>query len=367
MSDGPYTPPPNPGRFVVQSMLALRAAVLKVLDVITPPELTVVEHTFALMRTQMIHVAAKLKIADHLENGPLDAAELARQTGAHPDALERMMRALAQIGVFRRQRDGRFVNNRVSRVLRRDALGGPAFPEYFGAAYHAHAWAELEHTVMTGKSAFERVHGTSFWNYFDKHPEHGAIFGEAMSRITELDVPGVAALSVFRDVKKLCDVAGGSGMLLAGILAKHAHLSGMLFDQAARLDEARARLRQRNVLSRCEFVAGDFFESIPPGADAYLLKDVLHDWDDTRCLTILNNCRRAMQPKQRLLLVELLVTDEPAYPMVHFLDMEVMTVCSEGRQRTEAQFRELLDATGFDLHAVHPLPGLSTLLEGIAR
>ncbi|WP_394840073.1 acetylserotonin O-methyltransferase [Pendulispora rubella] len=367
MSDGTYVPPPNPGRFVVQSMLALRAAVLKVLDAITPPELTVFEHTLAVMRTQMVHVAAKLKIADILENGPLDAPELALRTGANPDALERMMRALVQIGVFRRERDGRFGNNRVSRVLRRDALGGPAFPEYFGAAYHAHAWAELEHTVMTGKSAFERVHGTSFWGYFEKHPEHGATFNEAMSRLTELDAPGVAALPVFRDVKKLCDVAGGSGMLLAGILDKHPHLSGMLFDQPARLEEARARLRQRNVLSRCEFVSGDFFEAIPAGADAYLLKDILHDWDDAHSLSILRNCRRAMNPNQRILIVELLVTDQPVYPMVHFLDMEMMTVLSQGRQRTEAQLRELLDGAGFDLRTVHPLPGLSTLLEGIAR
>jgi len=366
MPEGPYTPPPNPGRFVVQSMLALRGALLKVLDTITPPELTVFEHTVAVMRTQMVHVAAKLKLADQLENGPLSASELAQRTGANADALERMMRALTQIGVFRRERDGRFANNRVSRVLRKDALGGPAFPEYFGSSYHAHAWAELEHTVMTGKSAFDRVHGVSFWDYCEKHPEHGHVFGEAMSRLTELDAPGVASASVFRDVKKVCDVAGGSGMLLSEILAQHPHLSGLLFDQPARIEEARARLRQRNVLSRCEFASGDFFEAVPSGADAYLLKDILHDWDDARSLTILKNCRRAMSPKQRLLIVELLVTEQPPYPMVHLIDMEVMTVCSEGRQRTEEQFRALLDASGFHLHKVHPLPGLSTLVEAAA-
>ncbi|HWL87819.1 MAG TPA: methyltransferase, partial [Polyangiaceae bacterium] len=218
MSEEPYTPPPNPGRFVVQSMLRLRGALLKLVDVVTPPELTVIEHTLAVTRTQMVHVAAKLKIADHLENGPLSAHELALRTGANTDALERTLRALVQLGVFRRERDARFANNRVSRALRTNAPGGPAFAEYFGSPYHAHAWAELSHTVMTGKSAFEHVHGVSFWDYCDKHPEHGAVFGVAMSKSTELEAPGVASAYPFRDIKKVCDVAGGNGMLLSEIL-----------------------------------------------------------------------------------------------------------------------------------------------------
>ncbi|WP_394828323.1 methyltransferase [Pendulispora albinea] len=367
MPEGPYTPPPNPGRFIIQSMLALRGWLLKLVDTITPPELTIFEHTFAVMRTQMVHVAAKLKLADQLENGPLSAHELALRTGANADVLERMLRALAQLGVFRRQPDGRFANNRISRVLRTGALGGPAFPEYFGSSYHAHAWAELEHTVMTGKSAFEHVHGASFWDYFERHPEHGTVFDEAMSRLTELDAPAVASSPIFREVRKVCDVAGGSGMLLGAILARHDHLHGILFDQPPRLDDARARLRQRNVLSRCELTAGNFFESIPTGADAYLLKDVLHDWDDARSTTILRNCRRAMKPNQRLLIVEMLLTDAPPYPMVNLLDMEMITVCSEGRQRTATQFEALLDDAGFSVRKVHPLPGLTSLIEGVAR
>ncbi|HWL87851.1 MAG TPA: methyltransferase, partial [Polyangiaceae bacterium] len=181
------------------------------------------------------------------------------------------------------------------------------------------------------------------------------------------EAPGVASAYPFRDIKKVCDVAGGNGMLLSEILAQHPHLEGILVDQPARLEEARARFRQRNVLSRCELTPGDIFESVPAGADAYLLKDVLHDWDDARSLAILKNCRRAMNPDQRLLVVEMLMVDDPAYPLVNLIDMQMMTVCSEGRQRSEEQFRALFHEAGFDLCKVHPLPGLASIVEGIAK
>jgi len=367
MPDDVYVRPPNPGRFVVQSVLAVRAALLKLVETITPPELTIFEHAFAVVRTQMVHVAAKLKIADHLEaDGALTAAELAERTSANADALDRMLRALSSFGVFQRDRQGRYTNTRISRTLRTGALGGPAFAHYFGSSYNVHAWAELEYTVMTGKSAFEKVHGVSYWDYFAKHPDQGKVFAEAMANATELEAPGVAAVYPFKDAQRVCDVAGGSGTLLGEILAQHPHLEGVLFDGELALTEAKTRLRRRKVEERCQFTSGNFFQSVPRGADTYLLKDVLHDWDDGRAATILANCRRAMDPGHRLLVIEMLLVDEPRYPLVNLSDMHMMTVCSEGRQRTAAEFGLLLERAGFRVNKVHPLPGFASIVEALA-
>ena len=154
--------------------------------------------------------------------------------------------------------------------------------------------------------------------------------------------------------------------LLSEILAQHPHLHGTLFDGEHVFDAARERLRRRKVVGRCDLVAGSFFERIPRGADTYLLKDVLHDWDDERSATILRNCRAAMDPGHRALVIEMLLEDEPNYPLVNLSDMHMMTVLSEGRQRTEADFRELFASTGFRLGKVHPLPGFASVVEGIA-
>jgi hypothetical protein len=281
--------------------------------------------------------------------------------------MQRMMRALASVGVFSLRRDGRFANNRLSSGLRADhASGFGDFTRYFGSASNLGAWADFDRTLESGKNAFERIHGMSVWEWFDRHPEERQVFASAMGAMTTLDAPGVARAYPFREVRRVCDVAGSRGALLAEVLAQHRHLDGVLFDNAGVLATAPELLGRRGVADRVELSAGSFFEQVPSGCDAYLLKNILHDWDDQRALTILSNCRRAMQPGGRLLVVELLVERDTTSGIGPFSDVQMMMVCNEGRERGRTDFARLFRDAGFELRRVLPTATLMSIVEGVA-
>ena len=360
----PFSVPP---RFVVQMVLGARQWLLALADAIVPAQLPLFEHATGIGRTQMLGTAARLRLADLLADGPLHATELAERTSRDPDAMQRMMRALATIGVFSLKRDGRFANNRVSAGLRTDQAGSfRHFADYFGSTSNVGAWSDFARTLETGKNAFERVHGMSVWDWFDQHPDERSVFAAAMGSMTELEAPGVATAYPFAEVKRVCDVAGSRGALLAEILVQHPHLSGVLFDNAGVIATAAPLLDARGVLARVELKSGSFFENVPPGCDAYLLKNILHDWDDERSLTILRNCRRAMQPGHRLLIVELVVERDSARGIGPMSDVQMMMVCSEGRERSRADFARLFEVAGFKLCRVVPTSGLMSIVEGVA-
>jgi hypothetical protein len=356
-----------PPRFLVRIVLGLRRWLLWLANALVPPQLPLFELASGVSRTQMLAAVAQLRIADLLADGPLGADELAARTHRNPDALHRTMRALATIGVFTLRADGRFANNHVSSGLLSDRPGSSRhFAEYFGSASNVRAWSDFARTLETGKNAFERVHGTSVWDWFDAHPEERGTFAAAMSSMTTLDAPGVAAAYPFSEVKRVCDVAGNRGALLAEILAKHRHLRGVLFDNAGVIATAPELLGPRGVAERVELSSGSFFEQIPQGCDAYLLKNILHDWDDQRSLTILRNCRRAMQPGHRLLLVELVVERDEADGIGPLSDVQMMIVCGEGRERSRDDFARLFRETGFELRRVVPTATLMSIVEGVA-
>lgn len=361
----PLTTPP---RFAIRGALAARNALRALLDAITPPQLKIIEHATALAQAQLIHVAARLGVADHLASGPRSAGELAVLCSAHEDSLARAMRALVSLGVFARDADGRFRNNRVSDALRRDApMSIRAFAEYFAAPYHARAWAEFGHTIATGESAFEHEYKTTFWDYCKERPEAAACFADAMAEMTRLEAPAIAAGYPFQEIGRVCDIAGGSGTLIAEILAQHPRLRGILFDEAHILEGAAQVLSAKGVQARCETVAGSFFNEVPRGADAYVLKNILHDWDDARSKQILSVCRKAMNPGDKLLVVEFLIEDGSTDPIAAISDMQMMAVGSGGRQRSEADLRALFRATGFRLTRVVPLSALASVVEGAAE
>jgi O-methyltransferase domain/Dimerisation domain len=356
-----------PPWLVVKLVLAFRRWLVALADAMVPPQLPLFEQASGVMRTHLLGAAARLRIADLLDQGPLDAATLAARTERDPDALERMMRALCAAGVFRRTRDGRFANNRLSAALRSGRHGSfRDFVDYFGSASNLAAWTDFERTLMSGKNAFERVHGVSVWEWFDRHPDERAVFAGAMSAMTQLEAPGVARAYPFGEVRRLCDVAGSRGTLLAEVLVRHRHLRGLLFDNAGVVAGAPPLFAARGVGDRVELAAGSFFERVPEGCDAYLLKNILHDWDDARSLTILRNCRRAMQPGHRLLVVELVVEPETTDGVGPLSDVQMMMVCSEGRQRSRADFARLFDSTGFKLRRVLPTATGMSIVEGIA-
>ena len=240
------------------------------------------------------------------------------------------------------------------------------FADYFGSASNVGAWADFDRTLESGKNAFERVHGMSVWDWFDRHPEELRVFATAMAAMTQVDAPGVARAYPFGEVRRVCDVAGSRGMLLAEVLARHKHLRGVLFDNAGVIAGAPPLLGARGVQDRVELSSGSFFDKVPEGCDAYLLKNVLHDWDDERSVTILQNCRRAMQPGSRLLVVELVVERHAARGIGPMSDVQMMMVCNEGRERSRADFARLFERAGFAFKRVLPTQTLMSIVEGVA-
>jgi hypothetical protein len=313
-----------------------------------------------IVRTAALGVVARHRIPDVLMEGPLTADELAVKTGLHARSLHRMLRALVAFGVFAIEPDGRFANNDVSRALREPWL--TSFAAFFGSPAMMQAYSDFEGMLQTGQNAFERVHKQNKWDWFSAHEEDGRAFARHMRDLTALVSPYVAASFAFSQLGMLCDVGGGDGMLLATILAKHPKLRGVVFDEAYVLSEADQVFAKAGVSERASKIAGTFFESVPEGADGYLLKDVLHDWDDARCHQILANVRRAARAGTSLLIVESLFETTEVHEEKAVFDMQMMTLNSGGQQRTVEQFRGLLAASGFRLDRTRPITTLFSLL-----
>jgi hypothetical protein len=307
--------------------------------------------------TQAIHVAAALGIADLLREGPRDSDALARDTDSHAPSLHRVLRALAAVGVLHEGDDGRFALTAIGECLRSDAaepVGGWA--AFVGRPYHFQAWSALLHGVRTGESPFRSVHGTDVWDYRASHPEEGAIFNAAMTDIMRRANAHVLAAYDFGRLATVVDVGGGRGAFLSAVLDANPATRGILFDQPHVVAGA-------DVGERCEVVGGSFFEAVPGGADGYLLKAVLHDWEDDEALRILARCRAAISDDGALLVVErdLGAANEDADAKLADLNM---LVGPGGRERTRDQFAALFAAGGFELVGATPSAIGLTVFEG---
>lgn len=357
--------PAPPPAWVIRAVLSVRAFLLKLVNAITPPELIVLERA-----TGVAFTMSAASFARHyvplLDAGPVSAEEVAQQLKRDPDATFRFLHLMASAGFLTMRPDHRFEHNKVSRVLARGHHSRAAsFVEYFASGSNVRSWIDMDETLITGRNAFERVHGKSVWEWFDAHPHERECFAEAMMGFTLGDAPVVAAGYPFREVSAICDVGGGRGTLVSELLLRHPHLRATVVDAPGVLELARVLLEHRGVGGRVTLTPGDFFEQVPSGADLYLLKNVLHDWDDEQCLLILKNVRAAMQQRQKLLIMESFIDRSQPDPMVAGADMQMMMVCVEGRERTEADFRRLLSLSGFTPGRVFPHPVVS-MLEGIA-
>ena len=261
--------------------------------------------------SRAIYVAAKLRIADHLADGPRTAEELAAAAGVAPRPLYRLLRALAGVGVFAQEADGRFRLNPLAEPLRED---GPdslwAFAVMLGEEQYR-CWGDLLETVRTGEPAFERLYGRPIFDYLGEHPEQARIFDAAMSGFSGRETQAMLDAYDLSGVATLADVGGGLGTNLARILGRYPAMRGLLFDLPHVVERARPVLEAAGVSGRCDVQGGDFFETVPCGADAYLLGHIIHDWDDAKAGLILDNLRRAMPTGARLLVVEY-VLPEPA-------------------------------------------------------
>ena len=304
--------------------------------------------------TQLLYVAAKLGLADALADSSQAAATLARDVGAEPDVLYRVLRGLAAEGVVDESADGRFSLTALGTCLRSDvpsSLRGAIVARgdlYYGAG------AGLLEAVLHGGVPFERVHGIGFFESLAQHPDRSASFQASMIDRSRREAADVVAAYDFGACGRLVDVGGGQGVLLGTILAAVPRLQGVLFDQPPVVEGARERLASMGLAGRCEFIAGDFLAAVPPGGDTYLLSRVIHDWDDERAVRILTNCRRAMGQGATLLLVEV-VLPERAIERPSAIRMDVhMLMLVGGRERTTAEYERLLGAAGFRLVRVVP-------------
>jgi O-methyltransferase domain/Dimerisation domain len=302
--------------------------------------------------SQALHVVATLDIADRLAGGSRTADELARQTGTHADTLYRLLRAVAAIGVLHEDAEQRFSLTPLGEGLRSDASEGVKdWAVFVGQAANWSTWGQLLHTVRTGENAFRFVHGTDAWKHREIHAEDGKVFDRAMMGISRTVTGAIAAAYDFSCFNRVVDVGGGRGALLKAILDVHAGPHGVLFDQPHVVRSVGESLRGSSLGRRLTVVGGNFFEHVPPDADAYLLKSVLHNWDDASASTILRNCAAAMSPHARLILIERLVGPPNETADTKFTDLHMM-ISPGGRERSRAEFEALLAATGLKLERV---------------
>lgn len=302
--------------------------------------------------SQAIHVAATLGIADLLADGSRTSDELAESTGAHPPTLYRLLRALASVDVLHELDGRRFELTPLGERLRSDVADSIAgWAAFIGRPYHWQAWAGLLHSVRTGENAFRHIHNTDVWTYRSSHPDESAIFDRAMASLSRRSSVALLTAYDFSRFRTIVDVGGGNGALLAAILAAHPDLEGVLFDQPHVVAAAPALLERASVADRCRVVAGNFFESVPNGADAYMLRAVIHDWEDKESIRILSVIRRAIRADGTLLLIERVIAPPNEGRDAKFSDLN-MLVNAGGRERTHEEFAALLDASRFRLARV---------------
>jgi hypothetical protein len=316
--------------------------------------------------SQAIAVVAELGIADLLKGGPRSAADIARAANASEDGVYRLLRALGSVGLFAETGNRRFRLTPLGKLLRTDspeALGG--YARFVGHESTWRPWGELRHSVHTGEPAFDQVFAMPIFEYYAKMPEAAAVFDAAMTSISTFESQAVVAAYDFSSVGTLVDVAGGHGLLITTILKANRKMGGILFDLPHVTARAAALLQSRGVADRCQIVSGDFFASVPEGGDAYIMKHIIHDWDDERATQILRNCHRAMQPAGKVLIVDAVI---PPGNRAHFgklLDLEMLVLTPRGRERTQAEFRELLKRSGFRLRRVVPTETHLSVIEGV--
>ncbi|HVM95471.1 MAG TPA: methyltransferase [Candidatus Acidoferrales bacterium] len=315
--------------------------------------------------SQLIFVAARLGLADVLARGPLTVAALAKRVGAQASPLRRVLRALASIGVFAETADGRFKLTPLAATLRTDVPGSlRSFASMMVDGYNWDAWRELLHGVKTGDLPFNHVHGIPIFEFLHAHPELDREFSQSMASISGTENAAVARAYDFNRLGVLVDVGGAHGHLLGTILGRHRRLRGILYDQPQVVANAAASgfISAPGVAGRCTIQGGDFFHEVPRGAGAYLMKYIIHDWNDDQCVTILSNCRAAMAPAARVLVVEHVVRPGNAPDWSKMLDIN-MLVLPGGRERTREEFRALFQRAGLRLLRVHPTASALHILE----
>jgi len=312
----------------------------------------------------VLYAAAETGLADRLAE-PKSAAELAPVLGLHAPSLHRLMRTLASLGVLTERSESRFALTPLGSALKSDAPGAARSTlRTFGGPVFTRGMENILWSLQTGKTGFEKAHGMPVFDYFAQHPDEAALFSETMVGFHGGEPPAVAAAYDFSGFESVVDVGGATGNMLAHVLAKYAKPRGVLFDLPHVVAGAPELLKQRNVSERVTIQSGSFFEAVPAGGDAYILSHIIHDWTEEQCLTILGNCRKAMKPQSRLLIVEMVLPAGDAPHPGKMLDMIMLTLPG-GQERTETEYASLLGKAGFKLNRVVPTESAVSVVEAL--
>jgi hypothetical protein len=329
-----------------------------------PPEAFLTNIAFGALMTQALYVAAKVGVADLLKDGAKTVGDLAAATETSEDALYRILRSLASHGIFNETAPKTFSNTPYSEPLRSDVAGSFRNGAIFmGESWHWNVWGNMLYSAKTGRPAWGHTHGAEVFDYFPAHPEDAEIFNGAMTDMSVATAPAVVEAYDFSGIETLADIAGGHGYLLSQILRANPGLKGILFDMPHVVAGADYLLEWQQTTGRIEKVPGDFFREVP-ASDGYIMKHIIHDWDDERCLMILNAIRAAMRDGGKLLIVESVVpeSNEPHYSKL--LDLE-MLVSPGGKERTPGEYRELLAQAGFRLTQIVPTRSPFSIIEAV--
>ena len=331
------------------------------------PDTAALQHVFQLgtgfIVSAALGTAVKLGVADHLAAGPRSTADLAAQIGAHEDTLYRLLRALAMVGVFTETAPRTFALTPAADLLRSGAPGGAReMMLWMCDAFHYRIYAEMPHAVQTGETVDRKVTGMPVFEYLAQEPELAARFNDAMTSFSANVAPAAVQAYDFSGIATLVDVAGGHGMVLATILRQHPQMRGVLFDVEHVL--AGNRLAELGVQARVDVVAGDFFKAVPAGGDAYIMKHIIHDWDDEKATIILRNIRTALRgkPDGRLILLESVLQPGNEPDLGKLIDLE-MLLLPGGKERTAEEFGALFARAGFALTRVVPTQSPLSVIE----
>jgi len=330
-----------------------------------PPQKAILQMASGYWVSQSLYVAAKLGIADELKSGSKSCEELASSAGVHPRLLYRVMRALASVGVFAEKEQGYFNLTPFAACLQSDVPGSMRALVIMLGEEHYQAWGDVLYSLRTGGSAFEHLYGMPLFEYYAQNPEPGKIFDEAMTKNSSAENFEIVASYDFSGIHKLVDIGGGQGSLIASILKANPKMQGILFDLPYVIEGAKNFIEAEGVSQRCSLVGGDFLEEVPSGGDAYMLKRVIHNWDDKSTLSILKNCHRAMVENGKLLVVEQVIPhgNEPCFGK--FTDLMMMVMFPGARECTEPEYRALFEASGFKVIKIVPIRENMSLIEGI--
>jgi hypothetical protein len=314
-----------------------------------------------------LYPVTKLGIAELLADGPQSISRLASETGANEDGLYRVMRALANVGVFSEVSPRTFSLSSTASLLRSDVAGSMRdLVLWMTNEFHFRVWGQMMHSVMTGQPAVEAIYGKACFDVFPALPETCTEFNNAMTNISAMTIPVVLEHYDFSGIGTLVDVAGGHGLLISQILKHYPDIKGILLDLPHVLEGARERIERLGLGHRLSTATCNFFESVPAGGDAYIMQHIIHDWDDDKSLIILKNTRKALEGKKsgKLIILDSLINTDGGMDFAKWKDLEMLTLPG-GRERTESEFRTLLSQSGFRLNRTIPLPAMVSIMEAV--